>query len=154
MSAIARKLNVALAVVLTSTVFMLLHYSPDQPWDLMLGSFLFSLFACAWALHSGSIWGVMGWHAGWNWLIAVGFELPITGLEARVPALLVRLTPVGSGGPHRRHPGARGELSLHDLLRHCLGAALLEPFPARCGAPRGAGRRAENPRAVPAYLAS
>jgi membrane protease YdiL (CAAX protease family) len=95
MSAIARKLNVALAVVLTSTVFMLLHYSPHQAWDLMLGSFLFSLFACAWALRSGSIWGVMGWHTGWNWLIAVGFELPITGLDAHLPALLAKLIPVG-----------------------------------------------------------
>lgn len=95
MSAIGRKLGVVLAVVLTSTVFMLLHYSPHQAWDLMLGSFLFSLFACAWALRSGNIWGVMGWHAGWNWLIAVGFELPITGIDAHLPALLVQLAPRG-----------------------------------------------------------
>lgn len=105
MSAIARKLNLVLAVVLTSTVFMLLHYSPHQAWDVMLGTFLFSLFACAWALHSGNIWGVMGWHAGWNWLIAVGFELPITGLDAHLPALLVRLAP---RGPDVLTGGAQG----------------------------------------------
>ncbi len=105
MSAVARKLGVVLAVVLTSTVFMLLHYSPHQAWDLMLGTFLFSLFACAWALRSGNIWGVMGWHTGWNWLIAVGFELPITGLDAHLPALLVQLTP---RGPDVLTGGAQG----------------------------------------------
>lgn len=105
MSAMARKLGVVLAVVLTSTVFMLLHYSPHQAWDLMLGTFLFSLFACAWALRSGSIWGVMGWHAGWNWLIAVGFELPITGIDVHLPALLVQLAP---RGPDVLTGGAQG----------------------------------------------
>lgn len=96
MSAIARKLNVAWAVVLVSLVFMLLHYGPGQHWSLMLGTFLFSLFACGWALRAGNIWGVMGWHAAWNWLLAVGFEVPITGLDVQVPALLVKLSPVGS----------------------------------------------------------
>ncbi len=105
MSAIARRLNVVLAVVLTSTVFMLLHYSPHQAWDIMLGTFLFSVFACAWALTTGNIWGVMGWHIGWNWLIAVGFELPITGFDAHLPALIAKLTPVG---PDALTGGAQG----------------------------------------------
>ena len=105
LSAVARKLNLTLGVVLTSLVFMLLHYSPHQHWSLMLGTFLFSLFACAWALSSGNIWGVMGWHAAWNWWIAVGFELPITGIETHLPALLVQLTP---SGPEVLHGGAEG----------------------------------------------
>lgn len=95
LSAIARRLNVALAVVLTSMVFSLLHYGPGQFWLVTLNVFLFSVFTCAWALKVGSIWGVMGWHAGWNWLLAVGFELPVTGLNAGVPALLVELSPLG-----------------------------------------------------------
>ncbi|HNY47610.1 MAG TPA: CPBP family intramembrane metalloprotease, partial [Casimicrobium sp.] len=37
-----------------------------------------------------------GWHAGWNWLLAVGFEVPVTGLDAKMPALLVKLVPQGS----------------------------------------------------------
>lgn len=96
LSVLARKFNVILGVALSSTVFMLLHYGPGQHWSLMLGTFLFALFTCAWVLRTGNIWGVMGWHAGWNWLISVGFEVPITGLDAQVPALLVRLTPIGS----------------------------------------------------------
>lgn len=96
MSALARKWNVAAAVIGVSLVFTLLHYGPNQPWNEMLASFLFSAFACAWALSAGNVWGVMGWHAGWNWLLAVGFDLPVTGFETYVPALLVKLLPQGS----------------------------------------------------------
>jgi hypothetical protein len=46
-------------------------------------------------LKTRNIWGVMGWHAGWNWLLAVGFESRVTGLDMQVPALLVRLMPFG-----------------------------------------------------------
>lgn len=96
LSGIARKLGVPIAVLLTSAVFTLLHFGPRQHWATTTSSFLFSAFTCAWALRAGSIWGVMGWHSGWNWLLAVGFELPVTGLHAGVPALLVKLVPRGS----------------------------------------------------------
>ncbi len=103
LSVISRKLNVATAVVLTSVVFSFLHYEPHQYWLVTLNTFLFSVFACAWALTTGNIWGVMGWHAGWNWLLATGFELPVTGLDAKMPALLVQLIARGpvalTGGP-------------------------------------------------------
>lgn len=96
LSVTARKLNVPIAVLLTSCVFTLLHFGPGQHWATTSSSFLFSTFACCWALRQGHIWGVMGWHAGWNWLLAVGFELPVTGLNAGLPALLVELTPRGT----------------------------------------------------------
>jgi membrane protease YdiL (CAAX protease family) len=96
LSAVARKSNTAIAVLLVSLTFCLLHYSPHQAPLVMLGTFLFSLFACAWALRAGNVWGVMGWHAGWNWLLATGFELPVTGIDAHLPALLVALRPQGA----------------------------------------------------------
>ena len=95
LSTVARKANVLVAVLLVSATFGLLHYSPHQPPLVVASSVLFSLFACAWVLRSGNLWGVMGWHAGWNWLLAVGFELPVTGLDAHLPALLVALRPQG-----------------------------------------------------------
>lgn len=95
LSGIARKLNVPLAVVLSSATFTLLHYERHQHWAATTAIFLFAVFACAWSRRAGSVWGVMGWHATWNWLLGVGFELPITGLRANLPALLVKLTPVG-----------------------------------------------------------
>jgi membrane protease YdiL (CAAX protease family) len=103
LSAIARKFNVPLGVVLSSVVFCLLHFSPSQPWFVTVNLALFALFACAWALRSNDIWGVMGWHAGWNWLLATGFQLPVTGLNVGTPALLIELAPQGpdylTGGP-------------------------------------------------------
>lgn len=124
MSAIARKLGLTVAVVLTSLVFMLLHYGPGQHWSLMLVTFLFSLFACAWALRAGSIWAVMGWHAAWNWLLAVGFEVPITGLDVDVPALLVQLAPVGSDALTGGAEGPEGSF-LCTLFLASASAALL-----------------------------
>jgi membrane protease YdiL (CAAX protease family) len=105
LSAIARKFNVTLAVILSSAAFCLLHYGPGQPWLVTLNLVLFALFACAWALRAGHVWGVMGWHAGWNWLLATGFELPITGLDSGTPALLVQLAPIG---PDYLTGGAQG----------------------------------------------
>ena len=95
LSVLARKSNIVLAVLLVSLTFTFLHYSPHQPLLIVMGSFLFSLFACTWALRTGSVWGVMGWHTGWNWLLATGFELPVTGIDAHLPALLVALRPQG-----------------------------------------------------------
>ena len=95
LSAVARKAGVMVAVLLVSAVFCLLHFSPQQAPLVTLVTFLFSLFACAWTLRSGNIWGVMGWHAGWNWLLAIGFELPVTGIDVQLPALLVALRPQG-----------------------------------------------------------
>ena len=95
LSVTARKFGPLVGVVLTTMLFSLLHFSPGQPLLSMLTIALFSVFACVWALRARSIWGVMGWHAGWNWLLATGFDLPVTGLDAGVPALLVTLIPVG-----------------------------------------------------------
>jgi membrane protease YdiL (CAAX protease family) len=105
MSALARRFNVALAVILTCAVFSLLHYSRGQELLITAGTFLFSVFACLWALKARSIWGVMGWHIGWNWVLATGFELPVTGFDAGVSALVVKLVP---RGPDILTGGAQG----------------------------------------------
>ncbi|MEP7011274.1 MAG: type II CAAX endopeptidase family protein [Acidobacteriota bacterium] len=91
LSAVAVKFNVPIAVVLNSLVFAFLHYSPHQRVLVTVGTLLFGAFTCCWALKSRNIWGVMGWHTGWNWLLATGFELPVTGIDAKQPALLVRM---------------------------------------------------------------
>ena len=105
LSVLARKTNVATAVLVVSVVFCLLHYGPHQPLRVMVGTFLFSLFACAWVLRSGNLWGAMGWHAGWNWWLATAFELPVTGIDAHLPALVVALRPLG---PDALTGGAEG----------------------------------------------
>ena len=103
LSVITRRLNLSFAVLLTSSLFTLLHFSPGQPWLVTVNLALFALFTCAWAIAANNVWGVMGWHAGWNWLLATGFEVHVTGIDAQVPALVVKLAPVGTdfltGGP-------------------------------------------------------
>ena len=105
MSVLARKFNVIIAVAGTSIVFAALHFGRQTPWHDTVLTLLFSLFACCYALKAGNIWGVMGWHAAWNWLLAVGFEVPVTGLDAKMPALLVKLAPQGS---HFLNGGTQG----------------------------------------------
>lgn len=105
MSVLARKFNVVIAVVVTCIVFAALHFGRQTPWHDTVLTLLFSLFACCYALKAGNIWGVMGWHAAWNWLLAVGFEVPVTGLDTKMPALLVKLVPQGS---HWLNGGTQG----------------------------------------------
>lgn len=95
-SVITRRTNLIFAVLFSSLVFTLMHFSRGQPWLVTCNILLFALFASAWSISSNNIWGVMGWHAGWNWIIATGFDVPVTGLDAGVPALIIPLAPVGS----------------------------------------------------------
>jgi uncharacterized protein len=104
LSGIARRRSLVVAIGVSTALFTLMHYSPGQAPLATANVVLFGLFACAWSVATNSIWGAMGWHAGWNWLLATGFELPVTGIDADLPALLVAFQPIGSevltGGEH------------------------------------------------------
>lgn len=129
LSAVARRGHPALAVALSTLVFTFVHWNPRQPPLSTLSSILFALFTCAWALRAGNIWGVTGWHAGWNWMMGVGFEIPITGLDLEVPALLVRLTPRGPAYLTGGSDGPEGSLVC------CLFLALVIAWQLRRKAP-------------------
>ena len=101
----SRKFKTWAAIVTSSALFCLLHVNPENPWYDNVNTLAFAFFACTWVLHTKNIWGAMGWHAGWNWFMGVGFDLPITGLETGVPALLVELKP---DGPHWLNGGVTG----------------------------------------------
>jgi hypothetical protein len=94
-STIMRRWNPTAAFILTSAAFTFVHFSPRTPLLPLVMTFTFSIFACAWARRSASIWGVMGWHTGWNWFGGTGFDVPITGLDSGLPALVVKMVPVG-----------------------------------------------------------
>lgn len=110
LSAIARRWNVAAGIVGSSAAFTFLHFSPHQPLRVTVLSFVFALFACAWVRRENGIWGVMGWHASWNWLCGVGFGVPITGFDVHLPALLQRLVPVGPDYLNGGADGAEGSV--------------------------------------------
>jgi membrane protease YdiL (CAAX protease family) len=122
LSGIARKLNVPIAVLLTSALFGLLHHSPENPLA-FVGTFMFSVFTCCWVLRVGHVWGVMGWHAGWNWLLCTGFELPLSGTNPIEPALVTRLV---ERGPVLLTGGSYGpEASVLTLALLVLASVLL-----------------------------
>ncbi|MBV9993453.1 MAG: CPBP family intramembrane metalloprotease [Alphaproteobacteria bacterium] len=95
LSAASAKLGIVLAIVLSCAVFVLLHFEHGAKPLVYANTLLFALFACAWALRRGHIWGVMGWHAGWNWILAVGFASRVTGLDTHMPALIAQTTESG-----------------------------------------------------------
>lgn len=102
MSVLAHKFNILAAILVNSALFAFMHFNPANAWYDNVNTLAFGLFASTWAVRANSIWGVMGWHAGWNWFTAIGFEVPITGLETGTSALIVQLSTVGpnwlSGG--------------------------------------------------------
>ena len=105
MSVLAKKFNVPTAVIVSSALFSLLHFNPRNHWLVSVGTFLFALFACAWVMRTREILGIMGWHAGWNWLLAIGFGLPVTGIDVGLPALLLDMQ---ASGPDWLTGGAQG----------------------------------------------
>jgi uncharacterized protein len=111
-STVMRRWNTTAAFILSSAAFTFVHFSPRTP----LLTFVFAIFACAWVRRSNSIWGVMGWHTGWNWFGGTGFDVPITGLESNLPALMVKLLPVGSAYLNGAGEGPEGSVFTLALL--------------------------------------
>ncbi|MEJ0084884.1 MAG: type II CAAX endopeptidase family protein [Pseudomonadota bacterium] len=116
-SVLAKKFSVLVGVIVSSLLFALLHFSRGEPWLVNVCDLAFGVFACAWALRYRSILGVMGWHAGWNWLMAVGFGLPLTGIDVGTPALLVDLQ---AAGPAWLTGGAEGPEGSVVCLAYCV----------------------------------
>ncbi len=133
LSVLTRKFNLLAAVLVSSLLFAFMHFNPANPWYDNMNTLAFGLFACAWVMRTGNIWGVMGWHAGWNWFTAVGFDVPITGLESGTPALLVELVPTG---PHWLNGAGTGpEGSVFCTLALVLGTLYCLRATRRTGQP-------------------
>jgi len=105
-SSVTRRHSIALGMLASATLFTFLHLSTENPWYTNINSFMFSIFACYLVLMSNTVWVAMGWHAGWNWLIGTGFNIPLTGIEIDIGASIVDLSPIGNdlitggvGGP-------------------------------------------------------
>lgn len=94
-SAVMRRWNMTAAFLLSSAAFTFVHFSPRATLSEVVITFVFAIFACAWVRYSNAIWGVMGWHVGWNWFGGTGFDVPITGMDTGLPALVVKMLPVG-----------------------------------------------------------
>ena len=75
--------------------------------DLRFNIVLFGLFISLYAVREGSLWGVCGWHAAWNWLLGLGFGLEVSGIRIDTVPLVADLT-VAPGAPWWLTGGAFG----------------------------------------------
>jgi len=66
-----------IGVIVSSIIFVIFH-GTIQPLAI-LNLLLFSLFLSFYFIKEGSIWGICGWHAAWNWTQANFFGLEVSG---------------------------------------------------------------------------
>lgn len=116
LSAVATKVGLGWGVILSSLAFTVMHFDPRGTSVFKLNVFLFAVFGCCWVIRSGNIWGVMGWHSGWNWLLAVGFEWRVTALNAHLPALMTKVIPTGNDYLNGGIEGPEGSIACTFVL--------------------------------------
>lgn len=96
MQLIASRHGIWIAVLGNSALFALAHAGNIEPSnELYVGLaniVLFGLFISLYAVREGSVWGVCGWHAAWNWLLGLGFGLEVSGMKIDSLPLITDLT--------------------------------------------------------------
>ena len=96
MQLIASRHGLWIAVIANSALFALAHAGNIEPSkELFVGLaniVLFGLFISLYAVREGSLWGVCGWHAAWNWLLGLGFGLEVSGMKIDSLPLITDLT--------------------------------------------------------------
>jgi len=96
MQLIASRHGLVIALIVNAVLFGLAHAGNTEPTkELALGVvniILFGTFIGLYAAREGSVWGVCGWHAAWNWLLGLGFGLEVSGHVLDVTPLVVDLT--------------------------------------------------------------
>jgi CAAX protease family protein len=118
---IASGLNLFWGVVLSSTVFGVLHLgNPNATWVSAAGIFFAGLFLAYGYLTTRQLWLSIGLHLGWNFFEGVVFGFPVSGLD------IYRLIHITVHGPELWTGGAFGpEAGLVVLPGLLLGAALI-----------------------------
>ncbi|MDQ1153370.1 CPBP family intramembrane glutamic endopeptidase [Brevundimonas sp. SORGH_AS_0993] len=95
MQVIASRHGLAWGIGLSSVLFGLLHAANIRPSpELAVGVanvVLFGVMIGLYAAREGSLWGVCGWHAAWNWLLGLGFGLEVSGQAIETKPLIVDL---------------------------------------------------------------
>ncbi len=79
---IAHRLNMPTALLVSSSLFSILHFSnPGITYLALLNIFLAGLFMGILYLSFDSIWPAIGFHAGWNFLQGSFFGFVVSGLK-------------------------------------------------------------------------
>ncbi len=118
---IASGLNLFWGVVISSTVFGILHLgNPNATWISAAGIFFAGLFLAYGYLTTKQLWLPIGLHIGWNYFEGVVFGFPVSGLD------VYHLTRITVNGPELWTGGAFGpEAGLVVLPGLLLGTILI-----------------------------
>ena len=74
--------GVPLGVLVSAALFAAAHsLNPHLNVLAILNLALFAIFAALYALHDGSIWGIAGAHAAWNWMQGNVMGIPVSGMQ-------------------------------------------------------------------------
>ncbi len=134
-----------LAVVASSLAFALMHIFNTGVTPLaLLNLTLFGSLMAAYALYEGSLWGVCGLHAAWNWAESNLFGASVSGFTLPGGQLFA-IHPVGSAWLTGGRFGPEGGLPVTLVLSCAIAFTLLS---ARVFPRRAAQRR---PIAAPAF---
>jgi membrane protease YdiL (CAAX protease family) len=89
MVSLARRYNLAIAAILSSATFAMLHiFNPGITALDMLAVFLFGVLAALLIIKRGNIWGAAAMHTSWNFVQGNIFGLQVSG-NAKTDSLLV-----------------------------------------------------------------
>ncbi|MFN6981799.1 MAG: lysostaphin resistance A-like protein [Brevundimonas sp.] len=95
MQVITSRHGLGWGIGLSAALFGLLHAANIKPSaELVMGVTnvtLFGIFIGLYAAREGSLWGVCGWHAAWNWLLGLGFGLEVSGKVVETRPLILDL---------------------------------------------------------------
>ena len=161
MSAIAAKRGLIAAVLLNSLVFALLHWSNVSPPHVigLINVGLLGLYMSLLAVRERGIWGACGVHAGWNWSMATGFDIEISGVTLPVEGWVADLDSAGADIWSGTVWGPEGSIattaiitaaSLWELARIGINARRNTPeTPAAIDAPADAGTVEESGDTAP-----
>ncbi|MGH3326260.1 MAG: lysostaphin resistance A-like protein [Streptomycetales bacterium] len=87
LQSVALRFGPRAGVAVSAMVFTLLHgLNPGFTGLAALNLFLVGVFLGWYALRAGSLWGVCGWHAAWNWVQANVLGYSVSGLGDRATA--------------------------------------------------------------------
>lgn len=103
LQAVGVRTRIPTGIIASALVFSLLHgLNPDIGIVPLLNIALVGVFLALYALREGSLWGVSGWHAAWNWVQGNIMGLQVSGTAPQGGSLFSfgTTTPdILSGGP-------------------------------------------------------
>lgn len=81
------------AALVTALLFALAHASnPHFGWGAMIGVAWIGVVLALWVVATGTVWGAVGVHLGWNAALVAGAAVPVSGLRFRAPCHQGELT--------------------------------------------------------------